>query len=198
MRRGWPSLATAIEHGTGDADPTVRLDILRAIDATGVLTDEHDARALADGLAPLIAAERANARGTTSPRNSSFEVVEAMSGICDLLDTLKVGLEDRGWQPTLAAQAAIQVGGPVILAGSLEAATHDGPNDPKARTDYRRGGRRNGKVPGHDLPLGAGRQAPGNRDHRRPQRPHRRRSQRRQPGLVRADRVGYKNLQNVQ
>lgn len=66
VRRGWPSLATAIEHGTGaNADPTVRLRILRAIDATGVLTDEHDARALADGLAPLIAAERANARGTT-------------------------------------------------------------------------------------------------------------------------------------
>ena len=47
-----------------------------------------------------------------------LEVVEAMSGICDLLDTLKVGLEDRGWQPTLAAQAAILVGGPVSLAGS--------------------------------------------------------------------------------
>lgn len=65
VRRGWPSLAMAIEHGTGTStDPTVWLRILRAIDATGVLTDEHDARALADGLAPLIAAELADARRT--------------------------------------------------------------------------------------------------------------------------------------
>lgn len=65
VRQGWPSLASAIEHGARPSpSPAVRLRILRAIDEAEVLTDEHDARALAEALIPFIAAERADAGGT--------------------------------------------------------------------------------------------------------------------------------------
>ncbi|WP_156760005.1 hypothetical protein [Microbacterium karelineae] len=49
-----------------------------------------------------------------------LKFIEGVSSVCDILDSFKNGLEERGWQPTLAAQAAIQVGGPVILAGQAQ------------------------------------------------------------------------------
>lgn len=49
-----------------------------------------------------------------------LEAIEAMSSVCDILDSVKTGLEERGWQPTLASQAAIQIGAPIIAASAAQ------------------------------------------------------------------------------
>jgi hypothetical protein len=45
--------------------------------------------------------------------------IEAASSVADLLDGVKVALETRGWDAYLASQAAINVMGPIVVAGVL-------------------------------------------------------------------------------
>lgn len=51
-----------------------------------------------------------------NPAEQQLAAIEAVSGLCGFLDSVKTDLEERGWQPTLASQAAIQVGGPILIA----------------------------------------------------------------------------------